>query len=521
VVKLVRLPAGQGGAKVGLDDYLVGHGPDAFRGLLAAATDPKPPGPGPAAETAGVKAGIEDLPLPPALPELPEQALYGLAGDIVRTIEPHTEADPAGILGQLLAAVGNAIGRGRNGQGPYFQVEGDRHYASLYVNAVGATGHGRKGTSLGRVRQPMKHADEGWLKGCIRSGLASGEGIIYFVRNPLGNDEGIPDKRLLVVETEFARVLRVMCREGNTLSTTIRQGWDTGNLSTLTRNNPLTATHAHVSIIGHITLAELLKYLGETEVFNGFANRFLWLLVRRRRLLPDGGGQLDLSAHGEKLAAALEKARGFTAMSRSADAGRLWRQVYPLLTAERAGLYGACTGRAEAQVLRLSMVYALLDGSKVVRAPHLRAALGLWSYADASARRIFGGEPPDPLADTVLEKLRAAAATGLTRSALHQSFSNNVKAAALVAALAKLQDRGDAYFVKQKTGQRGATPERWFARPSDELNEKNESIRAATDADGFVSYSSFLSSSGPETDDEAGRAFGQDLKTPWDDQGAD
>jgi putative DNA primase/helicase len=48
IVKIVRLPPGPPDAdgkpaKVGLDDFLVVHGPDAFRELLAAAVDPTPP----------------------------------------------------------------------------------------------------------------------------------------------------------------------------------------------------------------------------------------------------------------------------------------------------------------------------------------------------------------------------------------------------------------------------------------------------------------------------------------------
>ena len=48
VVKIVRLPQGETGsdgkpAKVGLDDFLVAHGPAAFRELLAAAVAPTPP----------------------------------------------------------------------------------------------------------------------------------------------------------------------------------------------------------------------------------------------------------------------------------------------------------------------------------------------------------------------------------------------------------------------------------------------------------------------------------------------
>src|SRR5271154_116224 len=38
-------------------------------------------------------------------PRLPTAALHGLAGAVVRTIAPHTEAHPAAILLQLLAAL--------------------------------------------------------------------------------------------------------------------------------------------------------------------------------------------------------------------------------------------------------------------------------------------------------------------------------------------------------------------------------------------------------------------------------
>jgi hypothetical protein len=49
----------------------------------------------------------------PALAKVPElwpvmdkTAYHGLAGDFVRTVEPHTESDPAGLLIQFLVAFG-------------------------------------------------------------------------------------------------------------------------------------------------------------------------------------------------------------------------------------------------------------------------------------------------------------------------------------------------------------------------------------------------------------------------------
>src|SRR5262249_19963651 len=54
---------------------------------------------------------------------LAEEAYYGLAGDIVRAIEPYTESDPAALLLQLLTGFGNIIGRTA-----HYQAEGHIHY---------------------------------------------------------------------------------------------------------------------------------------------------------------------------------------------------------------------------------------------------------------------------------------------------------------------------------------------------------------------------------------------------------
>ena len=161
---------------------------------------------------------------PPPWPEpIDEAAFHGLAGDIVRTIEPHSETDPVAILVQVLAAFGNAIGRSA-----YFAVESDRHYLKVFLVLVGPTSKGRKGTSWGHVRRLFGTADEAWAKDHISQGLSSGEGLIWAVRDEIRkkepvkekgkvieyheviSDEGVLDKRLLIVEPEFASTLRVL-----------------------------------------------------------------------------------------------------------------------------------------------------------------------------------------------------------------------------------------------------------------------------------------------------------------------
>jgi hypothetical protein len=164
-------------------------------------------------------------------------------------------------------------------------------------------------------------------------------------------------------------VLKVMSREGNTLSPVIRSAWDSGNLRSMTKNSEARATDAHVSINGHITKDELRRQLTETESANGFANRFLFAAVRRSKILPEGG---DIESENfndlvTRLHAVIEFGRTAGEITRSEEARELWRACYPALSEGKPGLLGAITARAEAQVLRLSCNYALLDSSRSSR----------------------------------------------------------------------------------------------------------------------------------------------------------
>jgi hypothetical protein len=286
---------------------------------------------------AGNNALVDDFPEP-----LSEVAFHGLAGDIVRRIEPHTEADRAALLIQLLITFGNVIGNNAHAM-----ADGSRHAMNLFPVLVGQTSKARKGTSWAHVRRTFKHADEPWEQQCIANGLSSGEGVIWAVRDPVIKrerqknggytdavvDAGISDKRLCVIEGEFANVLKVMTHEGNTLSPVIRSAWDGGNLRSMTKNSEARATGAHISIIGHITRDELRRLLTETEGANGFANRFLFLGVQRSKCLPEGGS-LDAENLNDlvvRLHDAIEFARNAGQVTRSERARGHWRIVYPEL----------------------------------------------------------------------------------------------------------------------------------------------------------------------------------------------
>jgi hypothetical protein len=277
-------------------------------------------------------------------------------------------------------------------------------------------------------------------------------------------DEGVADKRLLVVETEFARLMRTARREGNTLPDLLRQAWDSGKLRCLSKNSPARATGAHISVVGHVTQQELIQRVCDTDAHNGFLNRFLWVCVRRSKLLPHGGRPVELAGFAEALAAALRFAEEDAAMTWTADGWQLWEEVYSRLTADRPGLFGLVTGRAEAQVLRLSMVYALLAKSAVIDFEHLQAALEVWRYCEDSARHVFGERYGVPLLDELLAHLRSHP-EGLTRNEIRNVFARHVTSAELSQALDTLREMGQAWEEREPTA--GRTTSRWFARAPD------------------------------------------------------
>ena len=146
-------------------------------------------------------------------------------------------------------------------------------------------------------------------------------------------------------------------------------------------------------------------------------------------------------------------------MERDAEAREMWQHVYSDLAAEREGLAGALLAQAEAHVLRLSLIYALLDGSASITADHLLAALALWEYIEASVAFIFGDATGDPTADTILAALRQNGE--LTRTQVSDLFGRNLSSDRIARALQTLLQLGKARTEQQETG--GRPREVWIA----------------------------------------------------------
>lgn len=382
-------------------------------------------------------------------PEPPDDAAFhGVAGDLVDAVAEHTEADPVGVLGSILAVFGALAGRHKT----FYQ--GSQQAPNVYVVIVGDSSTGRKGTALSLVSHIFTAAYPAW-QSILVTGLGSGEGLIGHLTR--GGAKDVPEHRVLVLETELGGLLGVMARDGSTLSPILRNAWDGVPLGRfLAREESLVLAH-HVGCLAHVTPSELRDRLSSTDAANGFGNRFLWLAVRRTQLVPFPISPGPLVApYLEALHRAIAEAQAPGELAFTPDAAARWEAFYTALAASTSyGLVGALTARAEAQVARLALVYALLDRSRVIDVVHLAAAEALWAYATRSARAIFGDSTGNATADYIRSLLSDGP---MSREELRQATQVR-EAVKLNAAIQVLVGHGMATVTKGPSKGRGRRPD--------------------------------------------------------------
>ena len=279
-------------------------------------------------------------------PIMDARAMHGIVGEVARLATANSEADAVAVVATTLAYAAAEFGRAQ-----YVHIGDNIHHSRHFNAVVGKSSRARKGTSYAPVRRIFEEAEAirrapvtlmfpSGSKLQISIGpLSSGEGLVYAVRDGSDDDEddpGVKDKRLLVVEQELGAALRAFQRKGNNLSMILRMAFDGGTIAPLTKNNRLVATNPHINLVGHITHHELDSLLSGIEIWNGFGNRFQWLMARRPKVVafpqPMPGDKVKNIA--QKLAQVIRQAHEYDrrelVLSTSAQAR--WEEVYPELT---------------------------------------------------------------------------------------------------------------------------------------------------------------------------------------------
>lgn len=380
-------------------------------------------------------------------PELSPEALPGWIGNFVALACRNSEANPAAVLITLLLRFAAEC------EGPYVIIGDAKQWARTFAVIVGDSSRARKGTSS----KPVLKVFSG-LENAARYSpgpLSTGEGLIYAVRDATYGidkktgeeiiiDPGVKDKRLFFHEEEFQPALASTRRDGNILSAIIRGFYDDGNAEPMTKTNRIKATKAHVVILSHITRAEL-KLMNHVQMYNGFANRFLWIYAQRQKLvaLPKPIPKEKLEKYQRIIAKRIKKARELRAVRLTKEAKSYWQEIYRSLTAEYSGPVGAITSRTETHTIRLALIYALAMNKKNISVSELKAALALVTYAQQTAMNLFSENAVDVRCSKVLQALREAPEHQMTKTEISRDiFQKNVESAEIKRILEGMEERG-------------------------------------------------------------------------------
>ncbi|WP_158282881.1 DUF3987 domain-containing protein [Nocardioides silvaticus] len=387
-------------------------------------------------------------------PELDNDALHGLAGQVVRALAPLTEASAPAMLLTLLVTFGAMVGRSA-----HVNVGHQKHYPLLFGVVVGSSARARKGTSAAAVRPVLDAADEDFMTTRhLRGGIQSGEALIQALASLAEDGEVDLDQRLLLTEEEYGRLLTIAGRQGSIVSAVLRSAWDGDALSARTKAQTLIAEQPHLSVLGHVTIGELKVVLKPVDIANGYANRFIHVLSHRGTLLPEPGRLTDAQIEllGARLRASVNFARSVGEVKRSADFRRHWDTLYRIVESQPSGgeVYDSLTVRASPQMLRLATIYALLDQSPALEAVHLRAAAALWEYSEASVAHIWGATLGDERVDRLYSAVKAAGADGLDRTQVSELFGKNKTKSELDDLVARLIDLDLVVLSTHATGGR-------------------------------------------------------------------
>ena len=404
------------------------------------------------------------------IPTLRQEAYHGLLGEILNSVEPCTESDPVTVLLGLLCCFGSCVGRGA-----WYMLDSDKHHPALFIGVVGLTSD-RKGTGFSVARKIFESIDPVWAKLSVCNGIGSGQGLIERVsdesklltmnkKTGIVEEQIIPggeDKRCLLRLEELALCFTLQRTESSTLGPTLLAAWGGDKLDIPNRKtNLISASNYSISILGDTQPGTIRNLVDKgIEKYNGWMNRFLWAAVQSTKDLGLDAKLYNLNHYMTRLTDALSFAKQAGQASVDDEAKALYQSRYSGL--KRSGNSIPHTERAAQYVIRLALIYALVDCSKVIRLEHMRAALAVWDYCCASAKLIFVGAKEEPVPDPLwLRILNSIGATpGISRSDLLRAF-RLTSADEMESTLKSLEAAGNAYRLKKQT--EGRPAEHWFS----------------------------------------------------------
>jgi DNA replicative helicase MCM subunit Mcm2 (Cdc46/Mcm family) len=146
-----------------------------------------------------------------------------------------------------------------------------------------------------------------------------------------------------------------------------------------------------------------------------------------------------VKALAERLADAVRKSSSDSEITLSTAARTYWAVKYHEVSNDENGVLGSVTARAEAHVMRLSLLFCLLDCCAEIERKHIEAACVLVEFCKKSVQYIFS-TPAECEAGTDADKLlNALAIKPLTQTEISKLFSGHKSRTELMTLLTELQ----------------------------------------------------------------------------------
>jgi hypothetical protein len=345
----------------------------------------------------------------------------------------------------------------------------------------------------------------------VLSGSVSGEALIRKIKEYTNLD--MP---MLYDESEFGTLLTSAQRDGMTLGQELRKAYDGKRLSynSQAKGDFVVEEGHYFCLYSNITPIELANTMTKNEAANGFGNRFLWCYGdKRHRITYDAR---NLAYSDEELAdmsgedrALLSTMRGSVATIDEARLGEICKEIikrcdeasnrgevrmspsaYELFDTmcgeldhdHPTGLADALIARGGNHVVRLSLVYALMDNSKLIQPVHLKAAWAMWQHCrnsivwlqknrEAITTTTVHGVPFEKELQGTIDRIVVMlqqSPEGLSRSAIAASIPSKKRFGAFTSkAIDALLEANRVTETVQQTGERG--------RPSQVIRLRGES----------------------------------------------
>jgi hypothetical protein len=370
--------------------------------------------------------------------------------DFAAELLPEVEADINNIVCDFLACAGAAIGLRA-----YAKHLADTHPAATFHLLIAETTNG-KGTVYACTNQLFKMAVPDWAK-CVKHSTRSQQAlyrmlaevsqpeIVYQKDGEESESKPNPDYnggRMLLRLSEISAIFKAFRAEWSTMSQGLREAFDGTPLSN-ERSEKATSIKVDslyaLGIIGDVTPWELSEVIEGVDFANGVANRFVWSVSHRSKIVPHATRQPDYKPLAARLARLIPAAPlgEITFAEGGLVAWDTWVYSLPL---HDTGRLGSACGRMRANCLRLAVLFAVLDESRdltavpKMHARHVQAAAAIMDRHRATVEWFLArpARLPEAVPDNRkskiwqrVEKVRGALKNGrVTSGELYKLFSN-------------------------------------------------------------------------------------------------